>query len=290
MGSFCVHRYHSIWLRRRLPGEAGGQRLALAAGPSRICCLGAASCHTRLLWPSLSASSIDLYSPLASLPIYPHARCSLARFPPDKCAPPGECHSPAPPPPTTTSCPLPASVMSSGPLSGALTTSLAHHSVRSSTPLPSPTPASLVATATTFLAASVANAFSAYVTPCPGSSAAPNVVHVVIHTTVTIPDFSRYYKVPISSFHPTYIALDDGSLISSIYTSNLAVSEGWLVMGGALGVFFLRNTYRAIQYARIVNVKNKSLFYMLAVSQAIGIVVSVTFVVADFDWTLNCTA
>ena len=61
-------------------------------------------------------------------------------------------------------------------------------------------------------------------------------------------------------------------------------------MGGALGVFFLRNTYRAIQYARIVNVKNKSLFYMLAVSQAIGIVVSVTFVVADFDWTLNCTA
>ncbi|KAI0724432.1 hypothetical protein C8T65DRAFT_563474 [Cerioporus squamosus] len=61
-------------------------------------------------------------------------------------------------------------------------------------------------------------------------------------------------------------------------------------MGGALGVFFLRNTYRAIQYARIVNVKNKSLFYMLAVSQAIGILVSVTFVIADFDWSLNCTA
>ncbi|TFK94321.1 hypothetical protein K466DRAFT_571918 [Polyporus arcularius HHB13444] len=61
-------------------------------------------------------------------------------------------------------------------------------------------------------------------------------------------------------------------------------------MGGALGVFFLRNTYRAIQYARIVNVKNKSLFYMLVVSQALGILVSVTFVVADFDRTLNCTA
>lgn len=180
--------------------------------------------------------------------------------------------------------------MSSGPLSDALSSSLARHSLRSSLPLATSSPTSLGATTATLLADSVATAFSAYVTPCPGSSGTPNVVHVVIHTTVTIPDFSRYYKIPISSFHPTYIALDDGSLISSVYAPNLAVSEGWLVMGGALGVFFLRNTYRAIQYARIVNVKNKSLFYMLVVSQALGILVSVTFVVADFDWSLNCTA
>ena len=85
-------------------------------------------------------------------------------------------------------------------------------------------------------------------------------------------------------------ALEDGSLISSIYKPNLNVSEGWLVMGGALSVFFIRNTYRAVQYTRTVNVKNKSLFYMLVISQAIGVLVSIVFVFADFWSAFNCTA
>ena len=61
-------------------------------------------------------------------------------------------------------------------------------------------------------------------------------------------------------------------------------------MGGALSVYFLRNTYRAIQYTRLVNVKNKTLFYLLIVSQVIGIFVSVFFVIADFSDDFNCTA
>ncbi|TBU49637.1 hypothetical protein BD309DRAFT_851085 [Dichomitus squalens] len=61
-------------------------------------------------------------------------------------------------------------------------------------------------------------------------------------------------------------------------------------MGGALTVYFLMSTYKAIQYTRTVNVKNKALFYMLVVSQAIGIFVSVFFVIADFSSAVDCTA
>ena len=75
-----------------------------------------------------------------------------------------------------------------------------------------------------------------------------------------------------------------------MYTPTLQVSEGWLVMGGALVVYFLMSTYKAIQYTRMVKVKNKALFYMLIASQAIGIVVSVFFIVADFDSQIDCTA
>lgn len=182
--------------------------------------------------------------------------------------------------------------MSSGPQSGALST-LVHstHSVHTSShsapPTQTPKP---VATTTTLFSDPFADGVSAYITPCPDRPGTPTVVHVVIHTTVTITDFARYYKTPISSFQPSYIALQDGSLISSVYQDNLHVSEGWLVMGGALSVFFLRNTYRALQYTRTVNVKNKSLFYMLVVSQAIGLIVSVIFVAADFTRTFDCTA
>ncbi|KAI1797766.1 hypothetical protein LXA43DRAFT_876788 [Ganoderma leucocontextum] len=61
-------------------------------------------------------------------------------------------------------------------------------------------------------------------------------------------------------------------------------------MGGALTVFFMLSTYRATQYTRVVKVKGKALFYMLIVSQAIGIVVSVFFVLADFNTNIDCTA
>ncbi|KAI0374286.1 hypothetical protein BV20DRAFT_1110854 [Pilatotrama ljubarskyi] len=133
---------------------------------------------------------------------------------------------------------------------------------------------------------------SPHITPCPTSSAngPANVVQVVIHTTLTIRDFSRYYTVPIHDFHPSYTALSDGSLVSPVFIPNLNVSESWLVMGGALCMLFLVTTYKSFTYCRIVDVKNKSLFYMLCASQAIGLFVSIFFLVADFDASLDCTA
>ncbi|PIL32077.1 hypothetical protein GSI_06781 [Ganoderma sinense ZZ0214-1] len=201
----------------------------------------------------------------------------------DRCSPPGEDLEPAPCPPLAPHPP----VMSAGylTLSRPETTTAPLHA----------TPTTILhassAIVTTFSEANaIANAASTYATSCTGLSSTPTVVHVVIHTTVTIPDFYRYYKTPLSSFQPQYTALDDGSLISSVYTPNLRVSEGWLVMGGALIVFFMLSTYRAIQYTRVVKVKNKGLFYMLIMSQLIGIVVSVFFVLADFNTDIDCTA
>ncbi|KAJ8494904.1 hypothetical protein ONZ51_g2008 [Trametes cubensis] len=138
---------------------------------------------------------------------------------------------------------------------------------------------------------SFVDGISFHAAPCPTKPPGPpNVVHVVIHTTVTIPDFSQYYTVPIAEFRPSYVALSDGSLVSPVFTPNLKVSESWLVMGGALCMFFFINTYKSVWYCRIVNVKNKSLFYMLVASQFIGLFVSVFFLVADFDLSVDCTA
>lgn len=111
----------------------------------------------------------------------------------------------------------------------------------------------------------------------------------MIHTTVTIRDFNHYYTVPISNFTPSYVALSDGSLVSPVFMPNLIISEFWLVMGGALCMFFFINTYKSFTYCRVVKVKNKSLFYMLLASQAIGLFSSLFFIVADFDSDLDCT-
>ncbi|KAI8995519.1 hypothetical protein BD414DRAFT_243872 [Trametes punicea] len=147
-------------------------------------------------------------------------------------------------------------------------------------------PAAIVATRTS------TDELFANVAPCPTKSPSgpPNVVEVVIHTTLTIRDFSRYYTVPISDFQPSYVALSDGSLISPAFLPNLRVSESWLVMGGALCMFFLINTYKSFYYCSVVDVKNKSLFYMLSASQTIGLFVSLFFVIADFDPSVDCTA
>lgn len=183
--------------------------------------------------------------------------------------------------------------MSSGPLSDSLsptTLSRSHHPAHTSpSTLSTPTRTSQVVSDTAPFADPFANGVSAYVTACPDRPGTPNIVHVVIHTTVTIPNYARYYNTPISSFQPTYTALSDGSLVSSIYTPHLRISEGWLVMGGALFVLFLRNTYRAVQYTQTVNVKNKTLFYMLVASQMIGIMVSIFLVVAEFSGSFDCT-
>ena len=174
-----------------------------------------------------------------------------------------------------------------------------------SSPLPSPssslsspwllpTPTVLAAESSAFHATSTSDQLPAHTTPCISLSAEPsgppNVVHVVIHTTVTISDYSHFFKdTPITAFQPSYTSLSDGSLVTSAYESNLQVSAGWLVFGGALSVYFARNTYRAIQYTRIVNATKKSLFYMLIVSQAIGVFTVVFYLVADFLPSVNCT-
>ncbi|KAH9944488.1 uncharacterized protein BXZ73DRAFT_39547 [Epithele typhae] len=61
-------------------------------------------------------------------------------------------------------------------------------------------------------------------------------------------------------------------------------------MGGALAVYFLRNTFRAFQYTRLMTAKNKTLFHMLTLSQLVGVVVSIVFLLADFFPQFNCTA
>ncbi|KAI0778068.1 hypothetical protein BD413DRAFT_465782 [Trametes elegans] len=141
-----------------------------------------------------------------------------------------------------------------------------------------------------FSTATVPDGISAHVTPCPSSSGPANVVHVVIHTTLTIPNFSRYYTVAAADFQPSYVALSDGSLLSPVFTPNLRVSESWLVMGGAFCMLFAITTCKSIYYCRTVDVRNKALFYMLSMSQVIGLVVSIFFVIADFDATFDCTA
>ncbi|OBZ79409.1 hypothetical protein A0H81_00652 [Grifola frondosa] len=126
-----------------------------------------------------------------------------------------------------------------------------------------------------------------FTTPCPTST--PNIVQIVLHTTLTIPDYSRFYHTPIESFRPSYLSLPDGSLITAPLIDSIRISAAWLVVGGVLSTFFIRNTIVSVYYCRTAKVKNKALFYLLLLSQFLGVVVGVVLLVADFDQAVNCT-
>ncbi|OCH96527.1 hypothetical protein OBBRIDRAFT_787084 [Obba rivulosa] len=127
------------------------------------------------------------------------------------------------------------------------------------------------------------------VAPTPSCSPTPNVVVIDLYTTLTIPDYSLYYSTPIESFRPTFLALPDGSLISQPFIADQKWSNAWLFVYGSLTMLFLYNSVIAGSYIRRVKVKNKSLFWLLFVSQILALAAPVSEVVGAFDFTASCT-
>ena len=102
---------------------------------------------------------------------------------------------------------------------------------------------------------------------------------VVIHvsTTVIIQDFESYYpNTPIQSFYPIYTALSDGSLLLPPTEAKLNESNTFFILNGAILMLYLRNTLVSLRYIRRTRIKHKGLFYVLFLSQLLGLLSAIT--------------
>ncbi|KAJ7431821.1 hypothetical protein B0H11DRAFT_1761405 [Mycena galericulata] len=126
------------------------------------------------------------------------------------------------------------------------------------------------------------------ITPSP-TCCEPNEVVIEIATTLLIQDYARYYDTPISTFQPVYLALSDGSLITSPFMDDLASSYLSLLVTTMLATIFLRNIIVAVDYICRAKMKRKILFYLLLCSQllAMGLV---PLLASYFSVRLDCTA
>ena len=94
------------------------------------------------------------------------------------------------------------------------------------------------------------------------------------------------------SYMPTYRALPDGSLLTSLYTEDLNNSNARLFGGSALLTLFIINVWIAAAFlrrAQLSSIKDKSLFYLLLASQVMGPAAFASLLVPFFSRSANCT-
>ena len=122
--------------------------------------------------------------------------------------------------------------------------------------------------------------------PTAAASGAPVVIN--LHADVTIRHYDHYYHTPLSSFRPIYYAADDGSLLTEAYVDRMAATKAPVFIAGALLIFFLRNARKSFVFLRRTRVKDKTLFYLLAWSQFLGLVGSIVNAVGLLDMGIEC--
>lgn len=128
------------------------------------------------------------------------------------------------------------------------------------------------------------------ITPSPTPSCSDlNVVVVDLSTTLTIPDYHRFYDTPIQSFLPVYFSLDDGSLVTPTFISDVKVANSVLAIFAAMSIFFFLTAFASAGYLHRSVVKHKGLFYMLLISQCLGLISTVPMLVSFFNQSTSCT-
>lgn len=108
------------------------------------------------------------------------------------------------------------------------------------------------------------------ITPSP-TCYEPNAVAIELSTAILVTDYTRFYDTPISTFQPVYLALPDGSLTTVPFMDDLARSYLSLLVTAMLATLFLRNIIVCFDYLRRVNLKRKTLFYLLLCSQLLSV-------------------
>lgn len=131
--------------------------------------------------------------------------------------------------------------------------------------------------------------FSNVLVPRATPSCAPDQLVIQLTTTLLIPTYSRFYDAPIASFTPTYLSLADGSLVTPPFIEDLVNSNVSLFVMGILTMLFARNIFVSGDYLRRANIKRKSLFKVLFVSQLLAVPALVPIIVSQFNQFLNCT-
>jgi len=126
--------------------------------------------------------------------------------------------------------------------------------------------------------------------PLPTSTATSSPYVLPLSTNVAILNFPP--SAPASSYTPSYIALPDGSLLTPLYTQDLAISNGRLFGCSALLTLFIINVWIATTFlrrAQLSSIKDKTLFYLLLASQLMGPIAFASLLAPFFSEAVNCT-
>ncbi|KAJ3936357.1 MAG: hypothetical protein NXY57DRAFT_985954 [Lentinula lateritia] len=126
------------------------------------------------------------------------------------------------------------------------------------------------------------------ITPVPTNDDYPTEVVVALTTTIPIPDYPLYYRMPVSQFSPSYQALPDGSLIAAPYRYELQQDNGVLLLMGILLTIFLRNALVSGNYLRRIKVQRTIIFRMLFASQVIAFIGLVPKIASYLTPHVNC--
>jgi len=125
----------------------------------------------------------------------------------------------------------------------------------------------------------------------PSSYCPPNTLVIQVSTTLVVRDYKRWFApMPIEQYKPKYASLQDGSLLTDALTQDMRDSYISLFVLGALSIVFFRNILLSGSYLSRVKVKNKSLFYLLFLSQLLAPAGLLPTILSYFREDINCTA
>ncbi|CAE6352264.1 unnamed protein product [Rhizoctonia solani] len=170
--------------------------------------------------------------------------------------------------------------------SASLTTSLP--SEKMPTAFPSATPVTTTIL-TTLPNGEVSTIVTATMLP-PLTTATRTVGIIPFTTTLTVDTFPTPRPVDLDAYLPAYAAKGDGSLITPLYVQSSTNEHIRIFITGALLMLFIRNIFTSIDYLRRTSSRDRTLFWLLLISQLWGPVRFIPVAAGFFNRTADCKA
>ncbi|KAG8763867.1 hypothetical protein FRC11_010492 [Ceratobasidium sp. 423] len=124
----------------------------------------------------------------------------------------------------------------------------------------------------------------------PLSTATRTVGIIPFTTTLTVDTFPTPRPADLDAYLPAYSAKGDGSLITPLYTQSADSEHVRIFITGALLMLFIRNIFASIDYLRRTSSRDRTLFWLLLVSQMWGPVRFIPIAAGFFNKSANCKA
>ncbi|ELU41482.1 hypothetical protein AG1IA_04483 [Rhizoctonia solani AG-1 IA] len=137
-----------------------------------------------------------------------------------------------------------------------------------STALPSATPVTTTIL-TTLPNGEVSSIVTATMLP-PLTTATRTVGIIPFTTTLTVDTFPSPRPANLDAYLPAYAAYGDGSLVTPLYTQSSTNEHIRIFITGALLMLFIRNIFASIDYLRRTSSRDRTLFWLLLISQMWG--------------------
>ncbi|CAE6429440.1 unnamed protein product [Rhizoctonia solani] len=167
-----------------------------------------------------------------------------------------------------------------------LTTSLPQEKM--STAFPSATPV-MTTILTTLPNGEVSSIVTATMLP-PVTTPTRTVGIIPFTTTLTVDTFPSPRPANLDAYLPAYASYGDGSLITPLYSQSSMNEHIRIFITGALLMLFIRNIFASIDYLRRTSSRDRTLFWLLLISQMWGPVRFIPIAAGFFSKATDCRA